>query len=147
MKRTENNYVVRIYRREEKDPYGLRGIVEDVSTEGRQVFHGLDELVRILAGQHGGMGKGKAQSLRLKLPVTVKGTDISGKRFTEKAMLENLHRHGLNISMARSVKPGCNLRLSMEHGAAQNLSVRVARVGESHAGEGNMVTVLLGGIL
>ena len=153
MKRTDNNYVVRIYRREAKDPYGLRGIVEDVSSEGRQVFRSLDELVRILAGPGGARGRkaagdgGKAPSLRLKLPVTVKGTDTSGERFAQKATLEDLGLHGLNISMARSVKPGCSLRLSMGHGAAQGLWVRVAHVGESHTGEDNMVTVLLGGIL
>lgn len=43
-----DNYIVRIYRRNEDDPREVTGIVECVETEERQAFHNLDELWNVL---------------------------------------------------------------------------------------------------
>lgn len=43
-----DNYIVRIYRRDGKDPQRVAGIVEEVGVKGNQVFHNLEELCNIL---------------------------------------------------------------------------------------------------
>lgn len=43
-----DNYIVRIYRRDGKDPQRVAGIVEEVGVKGNQVFHNLEELWTIL---------------------------------------------------------------------------------------------------
>lgn len=47
-KHTMDNYVVRIYRRDTKNPGLLVGVVEEVGVEGNRAFHSLDELWAIL---------------------------------------------------------------------------------------------------
>ncbi|MBI5755932.1 MAG: hypothetical protein HZA12_03315 [Nitrospirae bacterium] len=47
-KNTMDNYVVRIYRRDTKNPGLLVGVVEEVGVEGNRAFHNLDELWAIL---------------------------------------------------------------------------------------------------
>ena len=42
------NYVLRIYRREKRDPRILVGVVEEVGVEGNKAFRSLDELWSIL---------------------------------------------------------------------------------------------------
>ena len=42
-------YVVRIYRRDPKDPGGVVGVVERAGAEGERTFHDLTELMAILA--------------------------------------------------------------------------------------------------
>ena len=42
------SYVVRIYRKDAKDPRKLVGEVERAEQDGKQTFHGADELLRIL---------------------------------------------------------------------------------------------------
>ncbi|MGZ3534976.1 MAG: hypothetical protein ACXU9K_07105, partial [Thermodesulfobacteriota bacterium] len=42
------DYVLRIYRREKKDPRILVGVVEEVGVEGNKAFSNLDELWSIL---------------------------------------------------------------------------------------------------
>ncbi|MBI5407064.1 MAG: hypothetical protein HZA18_05150 [Nitrospirae bacterium] len=43
-----DNYIVRVYRREEDDMRKVAGIVEEVRTEEKRAFHNLDELWTIL---------------------------------------------------------------------------------------------------
>lgn len=43
-----DNYIIRIYRRDEEDLRKMAGIVEQVGTEKKQAFHNLDELWAIL---------------------------------------------------------------------------------------------------
>lgn len=47
-KHTMDNYVVRIYRRDTKNPGLLVGVVEEAGVEGKRAFHNLDELWAIL---------------------------------------------------------------------------------------------------
>jgi hypothetical protein len=42
------NYIVRIYRREEDNPRVLVGVVEEVGVEGNKAFTNVDELLDIL---------------------------------------------------------------------------------------------------
>jgi hypothetical protein len=42
------DYLVKIYRREKKDPRRLAGVVEEVGVEGNKAFSNLDELWSIL---------------------------------------------------------------------------------------------------
>ena len=42
------NYIVRIYRREEDNPRILVGVVEEVGVEGNKAFTNIDELLDIL---------------------------------------------------------------------------------------------------
>jgi hypothetical protein len=44
-----DSYVVRIYRRDQKDPHKSVGVVERAEGEGEQAFHDLEELMAILA--------------------------------------------------------------------------------------------------
>lgn len=48
-----DTYVVRIYRREGKNPHRLVGVVEEVGVEGKKAFRTLDELWAILAVPRG----------------------------------------------------------------------------------------------
>ena len=43
------NYIVRVYRREEGDPEAVVGVLENVETRQRQVFHSLPGLCGMLA--------------------------------------------------------------------------------------------------
>lgn len=42
------SYIIRIYRRDESDPYGMVGIVEDIETDRTQRFTSFEELKTIL---------------------------------------------------------------------------------------------------
>jgi len=42
------NYIVRIYRRDEVDSEKASGIVEDIGAKGKRVFKNFDELLVIL---------------------------------------------------------------------------------------------------
>jgi hypothetical protein len=42
------NYIVRIYRRDQDRPDGIAGLVELVEAEKKQAFKNMDELSRIL---------------------------------------------------------------------------------------------------
>jgi len=49
------NYIVRIYRRDENDPEKVTGMLESVEYETRQSFHSIDALQALLtphAGAH-----------------------------------------------------------------------------------------------
>jgi len=46
-----DNYIVRIYRRDGKDPQRVTGIVDEVGGNGNQVFHNLEELWNILTSE------------------------------------------------------------------------------------------------
>ena len=53
------NYVLRIYRREKKDPRILIGVVEEVGVEGNKAFRNLDELWSILNSSKTGTARTK----------------------------------------------------------------------------------------
>ncbi len=42
------SYVVRVYRNNKENPYGLVGLIEEVGVEGKRAFTNLDELWNIL---------------------------------------------------------------------------------------------------
>lgn len=44
-----DSYIVRIYRRQTKNPYEIVGVVEDVELEETMAFKSVDELWEILA--------------------------------------------------------------------------------------------------
>lgn len=44
-----DNYIVRIYRRDEEDIRKVAGIIEQVGAEEKQAFHNMDELCGILS--------------------------------------------------------------------------------------------------
>lgn len=46
-----DNYIVRIYRRDEKNPSKLVGIVEEVGVEEKRTFENIDELCEIFRCQ------------------------------------------------------------------------------------------------
>lgn len=52
------NYIVRIYRRDNNNPKNVVGMLENVETQQQQPFHDLVTLTRLLSGQ----GDGKAWS-------------------------------------------------------------------------------------
>jgi hypothetical protein len=47
-----NSYLVRIYRRDEKNPSKIVGIVEEIGTDGKRAFECLDDLWEILSSPH-----------------------------------------------------------------------------------------------
>ena len=56
------NYVLRIYRREKKDPRILVGVVEEVGVEGNKAFSNLDELWSILNSSKAETAKAKKRN-------------------------------------------------------------------------------------
>lgn len=52
-----DNYIVRIYRRDEEDLRKVAGIVEQVGTEEKRAFHDLDELWAILSLRRGKLSR------------------------------------------------------------------------------------------
>ena len=57
-----DNYIIRIYRRDEEEPNEVVGVVELVETEKKQKFKNMDELVRILRGPKGKLPQRGKQS-------------------------------------------------------------------------------------
>ncbi len=47
------NYIVRIYRSDRKNPHRLIGLVEQVGVEGQKAFRSLEELWEILNPRRG----------------------------------------------------------------------------------------------
>ena len=43
------NYVVRIYRRDQRDPKRVAGVVEHIGNQQSRAFHNLSELAQLLA--------------------------------------------------------------------------------------------------
>lgn len=54
------SYVVRIYRRDPKEPRRLVGVVEQAGAEGEQAFRDLDELLALLTPKRTKWGFGKS---------------------------------------------------------------------------------------
>ena len=52
-----DSYVVRIYRRDPKDPRKSVGVVEQAEGKGERAFHNLEELIGILALTVPGQGR------------------------------------------------------------------------------------------
>ena len=46
-----NDYIVRIYRRDPKNPQLMIGIVEEVGVTDQKIFHNQIELLTLLGGQ------------------------------------------------------------------------------------------------
>ncbi|HBI23988.1 MAG TPA: hypothetical protein DDX84_07290 [Nitrospiraceae bacterium] len=60
-----DNYIVRIYRRDEEDLRKIVGIVEQVGAEEKRSFHSLDELWTILSVAKGRIPrKGKSRKVK-----------------------------------------------------------------------------------
>ncbi len=51
------SYIVRVYRRDKKDPHQLVGIVENAALGEQRPFHTLEELGRILTREEQQKGK------------------------------------------------------------------------------------------
>lgn len=103
------DYIVRIYRRKEKNG-GLFGVVEEVGVEGRKAFRSMPELVRLLRGDPLEERR-KAERTRLAIPVTIEGTDVSGMPFSEETIIENLSPLGAGFRMNARVLEGEELQL------------------------------------
>lgn len=61
-----DNYIVRIYRRDESDPDRIVGIVEDIGSNEQRSFTGFQELSRILAAAEGRSSRKKREGLPVK---------------------------------------------------------------------------------
>lgn len=48
------NYIVRIYRRDDNDSENVVGMLENVETQQQQLFHNLVTLTKLLTGRSGG---------------------------------------------------------------------------------------------
>lgn len=103
------DYIVRIYRRKEENG-GLFGVVEEVGVEGRKAFRSMTELVRLLRG--GTLEeRRKAERIRLAIPATVEGKDITGKPFSEETVIEDLSPRGAGFRLNARVLEGGELQL------------------------------------
>ena len=60
------SYVVRIYRRDPKDPRTLVGVVEQAEAAGGKAFHDAEELIAILVSTGPDQGTRKSKSIRRK---------------------------------------------------------------------------------
>src|SRR5512143_2543683 len=90
-------YIVRIYRRKVEHG-GLFAVMDVVGLVGLLRGDPPDE-------------RRRAERLRLFVPATVEGTDISGKPFSEEIVIEELNPHGAGFRMQARVLVGDELRL------------------------------------
>ena len=60
-----DSYVVRIYRRDPKDPQRMAGVVERAEVNGEQAFHDLGELMGILADSKGRSSNRKGRKVKM----------------------------------------------------------------------------------
>ncbi len=134
----KDSYIIRIYRRDEKDPERLFGLIEDIGEGKRKPFHNTNELNFILTGQCSDSREGilkerrRAERLKLKLPVILRGTDIAGKNFTEKTYLNDLSSSGayLYISSPVSRETGINMLIDPDR-SNLNVDARIVRIKNS----------------
>jgi len=103
------DYIIRIYRRKEENG-GLFGVVEEVGMEGRKPFRSMTELVRILRGDPL-EERCIAGRIRLAIPATVEGKDVSGRPFSEETVVEDLSPSGAGFLLKARVLEGDELEL------------------------------------
>ncbi len=103
------DYIVRIYRRKNENG-GLFGVVEVVGVEGKKAFRSMAELVRLLRGDPPDECRW-VERIRLSIPATVEGMDISGNPFSEEIVIEELNPHGAWFRLKAHVLEGDELRL------------------------------------
>jgi hypothetical protein len=103
------DYIVRIYRRKEENG-GLFGVVEEVGVEVKKVFRSMAELVRLLQGNTLEERR-RAERIRLAIPATVEGRDISGKSFSEETVIDDLGPHGAGFRLKARVLEGDELHI------------------------------------
>lgn len=103
------DFIVRIYRRKEENG-GLFGVVEEVGVEGRTPFRSMEDLVRIL--RRGCFEeRRRVERIRLAVPATVEGKDLSGKPFSEETVIEAMSPQGAGFRLESRVHEGEELRL------------------------------------
>jgi hypothetical protein len=125
------NYIVRIYRREEglgKAPERIIGTVETVGVEEKKTFHTAQELTCLFdCGPTD--EKRRAERLPLKLPLKVLGRNTFGGMFTEETIIENLSSRGACFLLKNPVARDTDLGLLVDLGRSDlNLKGRVARI-------------------
>jgi hypothetical protein len=103
------DYIVRIYRRKEENG-GLFGVVEEVGVEGQKAFRSMEELVRLLRGDPPEERR-KEGRIRLAIPATVEGKDVSGSPFSEETVIEELSPLGAGFCLKARVLKGDELQL------------------------------------
>lgn len=121
------DYIIRIYRRKEENG-GLFGVVEEVGVEGRKAFRSMEDLVRLLRGDLPEERR-KPERIRLAIPATVEGKDVSGKPFSEETVIEDLSPRGAGFRLKTRVIEGDELQLLIVPACGgQRRNARVARV-------------------
>jgi hypothetical protein len=132
--------IVRIYRSEKRGPRAFVGVVEKPAVDEKRAFHTIEELACILMGRspgHTSRERRKVERLKLKLPVTVKGTSTGGKRFTEETTLENLSPWGAYLFLKNQVERYSELRLLIDSGRSDlDMKSRVVRFDKGHGKRG-----------
>jgi hypothetical protein len=112
-----DSYVVRVYRREGRDPYGLIGVVESgVEEKGKRAFRNAGELLGIISGRKSGpsVERRAAGRLRLRLPLTVEWTGPGGRRFDEDTTLEDLSPGGAYFFLENCVAGDARLKVLID---------------------------------
>lgn len=110
-------YIVKIYRRDEKNPYSLIGVVEDAATNKKLVFRTPTELVGILlknktwASSFNKIEKKSDKGIKNGIPVQISGIDDKKKKFMEKTAIVSLTPCGGQIMMRHRVKRDTKLVL------------------------------------
>lgn len=103
------DFIVRIYRRKDENG-GLFGVVEEVGVEGRKPFRSMGELVALLRG-HAIAERREEAGIRLAIPVTVEGRDLSGASFAEDTFIEELSGQRAEFRLESRVPEGEKLLL------------------------------------
>ena len=103
------DFIVRIYRRKEENG-GLFGVVEEVGVEGRTPFRSMEDLVQILRGGCFEERR-RMERIRLAVPATVEGKDLSGTPFSEETVIEALSPQGAGFRLKSRVHEGEELQL------------------------------------
>lgn len=139
------SYVIRIYRRDEHNPHGIIGLVEDIELDSKTPFHNTQELAEILTGE-GKDAKNKIERekrmiarLNLRLSARVDGMDDKGRKFTEDAAISNISSYGAYINIKNQVSKDARVFLTIDpEDSCLNMKARVVRIenGKSRTGIG-----------
>lgn len=106
---SENNFIVRVYRRDERNPLTLIGVVEDAGGGANQVklFRTAEELISILIGRKYAACCSTGEPA--KIPVIVKGRDLDNRPFSENTLLAGLTPEGASLAIKSRVAPDSTL--------------------------------------
>jgi len=143
---TGQMYIVKIYRRDDKNPYSLIGVIEDATTSTKKIFRTPTEFVSILlnnktwASAFKKIEEEKNNGLNKGIPVQISGINEQRKKFKENTAIVALTPTGGQFFIKNRVKRDANLTLKFTP-ATTGATVKVTVLSSKAAEEGILTKV------